>query len=167
MKKLLATLILVAAAVAGCGSSSSGQTVSPGGPGGSPVSPTGSASPDPLTPHTPAPGAARVLPTTAPASVTSGGRVSLPWEFMRLADGGKQVEISLQYGGCMTFDYVQVEQGTGSVEITVWGITHAGQDTICPAFEAILRGTITLDAPLGSRQLLHGPVGNHRTMMPK
>jgi hypothetical protein len=165
MKKQLATVILVAAAVAGCGSSPSTQTVSPGGSGGSTVTPTGS--PDPLTSHAAAPGAGRLLPTTAPSPAAVGKRVSLPWQFVRLADGGKQVQISFQYGGCMTFNYAQVEQGTRAVEITLWGTTSAGQRTICPAFEAILRGTVTLDTPLASRQLLHGPVTSQRTLAPQ
>ncbi|HEX3907808.1 MAG TPA: hypothetical protein VHW92_07735 [Mycobacteriales bacterium] len=102
-----------------------------------------------------------MLPTTPP-STPAKNLVSLPWQFLRLADGGKQIEISLDYGGCTSFDYLQVQQGTGSVEITAWGTHTATSHTVCPAFEAILRGAVALDAPLGSRQLFHGPVSRGR-----
>jgi hypothetical protein len=161
MNKQLAALVLVAAAVAGCGS-----TTSTVGGAASPVpapSTTLSGSPDPMkTPHdaagTPA-GAPRVLPTTAASPVShSQKRVSLPWRFVKLTDGGKKVEISLQYGGCNTFSYVQVAQQSSAVQLTVWGSLPLSGKTICPAFEALVTGTVTLSAPLGSRQLLHGTV---------
>ena len=167
MRKQLATVVLVAAAIAGCGSSSSSATLGSGGSSPAPVpsglpAPVGSPSPDPLITRGPSITApARVLPTTPP-STPSQRLVSLPWQFLRLTDGGKQIEISLDYGGCTSFDYAQVEQGPSSVEITTWGSTTATTHTVCPAFEAILRGTITLDAPLGSRQLFHGPVSRGR-----
>jgi hypothetical protein len=166
MRKQLAGLILVAAAVAGCGSTSSSATLGSSGSSPSPVpsgvpAPIGSPSPDPLKTHGPSITPARVLPTTPPAT-PSGHMVSLPWQFLRLANGGKQIEISLDYGGCTSFNYAQVQQGTGSVEVTVWGTSTATSHTICPAFEAILRGSITLDSSLGTRQLLHGPVSRDR-----
>jgi hypothetical protein len=169
MRKQLATVILVAAAVAGCGSSSSSVTLGSSGSSPAPVpsglpAPSGSPSPDPLITHAPSaivPG--RVLPTTPPASVADRKRlISLPWEFMRLANGGKQIQISLDVGGCTSFDFVEVQQGSSSVEITTWGTNAATTHTVCPAFEAILRGTVTLDAPLGSRKLFHGPVSRGR-----
>jgi hypothetical protein len=168
MRKQLATVILVAAAVAGCGSSSSSATLGTGGSSPAPVpsglpAPIGSPSPDPLITHGPSITPGRVLPTTPPSTPVDQKRlVSLPWQFLRLADGGKQIEISLDYGGCTSFNYAQVEQGTSSVQLTMWGTTTATAHTVCPAFEAILRGTITLDAPLGTRQLFHGPVSRGR-----
>jgi hypothetical protein len=155
-------VVLVAAAIAGCGSSSSSGALSSGGSSPSPVpsglpAPVGSPSPDPLITHGPSITPSRVLPT-APASAPATQLVSLPWQFLSLADSGRQVVISLDYGGCTAFDYVQVEQTSSSVEITAWGTHSATTHTVCPAFEAILRGAVALDAPLGSRQLLHGPV---------
>jgi hypothetical protein len=166
MRKQLATVVLVAAAIAGCGSSSSSGTLGSAGSSPSPVpsglpAPVGSPSPDPLITHAPAITPSRVLSTTPP-STPGKHLVSLPWQFLTLADGGKQVEISLNYGGCMAFDYVQVQQGASSVEITAWGTSTATSHTVCPAFEAILRGTVALDAPLGSRQLLHAPISRSR-----
>jgi hypothetical protein len=110
--------------------------------------------------HSPPIGTGRVLPTVPPSTPATPPThlLSLPWQFLRLTDGGKQVEISLTYGGCTTFEYAQVAQGPRSVEITTWGTSTATRRTVCPAFAAILHGTVTLDAPLGSRQLLHGPV---------
>jgi hypothetical protein len=101
-----------------------------------------------------------VLPTTAGGTTLlhTQKRVSLPWRFVKLTDGGRKVEISLQYGGCNSFSYVQVAQQSSAVQLTVWGSMPASGKTICPAFEAILTGTVTLNAPLGSRQLLHASV---------
>jgi hypothetical protein len=158
MNKQLAALVLVAAAVAGCGSTTSTGTVASGS-GNTPAKPpTLSGSPDPMKPPTGPTGTPRVLPTT-PATVVSHTqkRVSLPWRFLKLTDGGRKVEIALQYGGCSSFSYVQVAQQSGAVQLTVWGSGASGK-AICPAFEAIVTGTVTLTAPLGSRQLLHGPV---------
>jgi hypothetical protein len=114
------------------------------------------------TPHdaTGAPvGTPRVLPTTAASPVShSQQRISLPWRFVKLTDGGRKVEISLQYGGCNSFSYVQVAQQSSAVQLTVWGSMPVSGKTICPAFEALVTGTVTLSAPLGSRQLLHGNI---------
>jgi hypothetical protein len=164
MNKQLAALVLVAAAVAGCGTTtSSGTTAS--GPGSNPsASPTTlTGSPDPMKPPGDASGTQvgtpRVLPTTPRATLPrSQKKVSLPWRFLKLTDGGKKVEIALQYGGCSSFSYVQVAQQSGAVQLTVWGAVPVSATAICPAFEAILTGTVTLSAPLGSRQLLHGAV---------
>jgi hypothetical protein len=163
MNKQLAALVLVAAAVAGCGSTTSTGTAA-SGPGSAPsASPTLKGSPDPMKPPTGANDAPvtapRVLPTTAATPVAhSQKKVSLPWRFLKLTDGGRKVEVALQYGGCSSFSYMQVAQQGGAVQLTAWGSVPVSGKAICPAFEAILTGTVTLNAPLGSRQLFHGPV---------
>jgi hypothetical protein len=98
------------------------------------------------------------LPTSAAPVPATQKRISLPWRFLRLTDGGTKVEISLEHTGCTTFDYVQVAEASSAVEITVWGTRPLSGHTICPALAAIVNGTVTLSAPLGSRQLLHGLV---------
>jgi hypothetical protein len=163
MNRQLAALVLVAAAVAGCGSTTSTGTAG-SGPGSAPsASPTLKGSPDPMKPSPGANGAPvgtlRVLPTTAPRALPhTQKRVSVPWRFVKLTDAGREVEIALQYGGCSSFSYIQVAQDSSAVQLTAWGSVPTSGKTICPAFEAILTGTVTLTAPLGSRELLHGPV---------
>jgi hypothetical protein len=162
MNKQLAALVLVAAAVAGCGSTTSTASTGAASGVGSSASPAPSGSPDPMQTQPAAGGTIRALPTAAKPLPSSAKPLSLPWRFLRMTDGGKKVEISLQYGGCTAFNYVQVVQGSKAVQLTVWGSTSASTKAICPAFEAIINGTVTLDAPLGSRQLLHGLVSlNH------
>jgi hypothetical protein len=158
MNKQLAGLVLLAAVAAGCGTTTSTATV--GSPGSSSPSAgaTPAGSPDPLKTQTAPVGSVRVLPTTATPLPPSDKPVSLPWRFIRLADGGTKVEISLLYGGCTALNYVQVLQQSSAVEITVWGTEPISSKTICPALEAVVSGTVTLSAPLGSRQLLHGLV---------
>jgi hypothetical protein len=163
MNKQLAALVLVAAAVAGCGSTTSSSTAASGPNHAPSASPTLSGSPDPMKPPKNASGSPtgtpRVLPTTATTALShSQKRVSLPWRFLKLTDGGRKVEIALQYGGCSSFSYMQVAQQGGAVQLTAWGSVPVSGKTICPAFEAIVTGTVTLNAPLGSRQLLHGAV---------
>jgi hypothetical protein len=161
MNKQLAALVIVAAAVAGCGSTTSTASVGAGGGTSPSASPTPSGSPDPMQTQNSVSGTVRALPTAIKPLQPNAKRISLPWRFVRMTDGGKKVEISLQYGGCTSFNYVQVVQGSSAVQLTVWGSASSGH-TICPAFEAILNGTVTLNAPLGSRQLLHGVVGLNR-----
>jgi hypothetical protein len=158
MNKQLAALVLVAAVVAGCGSTTSNSSVTSGGAGSPSASPSPSGSPDPLQTQRSTTSAARVLPTSAVPLLRSQKRISLPWRFLRLADGGRKVEISFGYGGCTSFGYVQVNQQPTGVEITVWGAEPISSKAICPALAAIVNGTVTLSAPLGSRQLLHGLV---------
>jgi hypothetical protein len=161
MNKQLAGLVLVAAVAAGCGSATSTASVTSGGASGSSTSPAPSGSPDPLATQSAPAGPVRALPTSAKSVLSSQKRISLPWRFVRLTDGGKKVEISLQYGGCMSLSYVQVVQTSGAVQLTVWGTQPKSGKTICPAFEALINGTVTLSAPLGSRQLLHGAISAH------
>jgi hypothetical protein len=157
MNKQLAALVIVAAAVAGCGSTTSTTSVAAGG--GTPsASPRPSGSPDPMQTQRSTIGAVRALPTAIKPLPRTAKMISLPWRFVRLIDGGKKIEISLQYGGCTGFNYVQVVQSSTAVQLTAWGSTSGDSHAICPAFEAILNGTVTLSAPLGSRQLLHGLV---------
>jgi hypothetical protein len=157
MNKQLAALVIVAAAVAGCGATTSTTSAGAGGGTSSSAAPTPSGSPDPMqTQHSV--GAVRSLPTAIKPLPRTTKMISLPWRFMRLTDGGKKIEISLQYGGCTAFNYVQVVQSSKAVQLTAWGSTSGDSHAICPAFEAILNGTVTLSAPLGSRQLLHGLV---------
>jgi hypothetical protein len=157
MNKQLAALVIVAAAVAGCGSTTSTTSVAAGG--GTPsASPRPSGSPDPMQTQRSTIGAVRALPTAIKPLPRTAKMISLPWRFVRLIDGGKKVEISLQYGGCTGFNYVQVVESSTAVQLTAWGSTSGDSHAICPAFEAILNGTVTLSAPLGSRQLLHGLV---------
>jgi hypothetical protein len=158
MNKQLAALVIVAAAVAGCGSTTSTASVGAGGGTTPSASPTPSGSPDPMQTQQAAGGTVRALPTASEPLQPNARRISLPWRFLRLTDGGKKVEISLQYGGCTSFNYVQVVQGSSAVQLTAWGSSSTTGHTICPAFEALVNGTVTLDAPLGSRQLLHGQV---------
>lgn len=165
MNKQLATVILVAAAVAGCGTSSSSGSLQ--SVGSSSVSPSPTRSVSPSAPVTPAPFShPQVLRTTAPSPPPTRIRVSLPWQLLRVGDGGRQVQVAVDYGGCTTFDYAQVVQRSDSVEITTWGLAPRSMRAICPMFEAVLRGTITLAAPLGSRQLVHGAVARHVSLPP-
>jgi hypothetical protein len=157
MNKQLAALVIVAAAVAGCGSTTSTTSVGAGGGTTSSASPRPSGSPDPMQTQRSV-GAVRALPTAIKPLPRTTKMISLPWRFMRLTDGGKKIEISLQYGGCTAFNYVQVVQSSKAVQLTAWGSMSGDSHAICPAFEAILNGTVTLGAPLGSRQLLHGLV---------
>jgi hypothetical protein len=166
MNKQLAGLVLVAAVVAGCGSTTSTATVTSGS-GGASTSPAPSGSPDPLKTQAPTAGPVRALPTSAKPVLRSQKRISLPWRFLRLTDGGKKVEIALQYGGCTSFSYVQVDQTSSAVQLTVWGAQPTNGRTICPAFEALVSGTVTLSAPLGSRQLLHGNISTHGGFPPQ
>jgi hypothetical protein len=158
MNKQLAALVIVAAAVAGCGSTTSPTSVAAGGGTTPSASPRPSGSPDPLQTQPGAIGAVRALPTAIKPLPRTAKMISLPWRFVRLTDGGRKVEISLQYGGCTGFNYVQVVESPTAVQLTAWGSTSGDSHAICPAFEAILNGTVTLSAPLGSRQLLHGLV---------
>jgi hypothetical protein len=162
MNKQLAALVIVAAAVAGCGSTTSTTSVGAGGGTTPSAAPRPSGSPDPMQTQHSASGTVRALPTAIKPLPRDAKRLSLPWRFLRMTDGGKKVEISVQYGGCTSFNYVQVVQSSSAVQLTTWGSTSASSHTICPAFEALLNGTVTLSAPLGSRQLLHGLVSlNH------
>jgi hypothetical protein len=158
MNRQLAALVIVAAVVAGCGSTTSTTSGEAAGGAAPSASPTPSGSPDPMQTQPSAGGTVRALPTTNKPLPRTVKKVSLPWRFMRLIDGGKKVEISLQYGGCTGFNYVQVVESSTAVQLTAWGSTSGDSHAICPAFEAILNGTVTLSAPLGSRQLLHGLV---------
>jgi hypothetical protein len=162
MKKQLAALVIVAAAVAGCGSTTSTGSVGAGGGTTPSAGPTPSGSPDPMQTQHSVGGTVRSLPTAIKPLPRTAKRLSLPWRFLRLTDGGKKVEISLQYGGCTAFSYVQVVQSSSAVQLTAWGSASGDSHAICPAFEAILNGTVTLSAPLGSRQLLHGLVSLNR-----
>jgi hypothetical protein len=161
MNKQLAALVIVAAAVAGCGSTTSTASIGAGGGTNPSAAPRPSGSPDPLQTQRSL-GAVRALPTAVKPLPRDAKQLSLPWRFLRLTDGGKKVEISLQYGGCTSFNYVQVVQSSSAVQLTVWGSTSGTSHAICPAFEALLNGTVTLSAPLGSRQLLHGQVSLNR-----
>jgi hypothetical protein len=152
MKRQLAALVLLAATVSACGTSSSSPGASEGPPAGlGSGSLTGTPTPDPLTPMSPPPvGQIQALRTTAAPMTSSTRLMSIPWQFLRLADGGRKVEILLEYGGCTSFDYAQVAQESGSVEITTWASTPISRTAICPALAAVLRGSITLHAPVSS-----------------
>jgi hypothetical protein len=161
MKKLLAALAVAGLAATGCGASSSGGAADAAPPASGPTQPppAGSPSPDPLTTRSVPPITNPRALRTTPVDLASGKKlVSIPWQFVALSNSGKTINIQVQYGGCTAFDYVEVQQTSSSVEITAWGSRSTDTHVMCPAFVALLRGTVTLDAPLGSRQLLHAPI---------
>lgn len=149
----------VALVVAGCGSA--GSTGSAGS--AATLSPRGqvSGSPDPLQPADSRPlGTVRVTPLSQAATEppAAGPLQSVPWRYTGSSDGGRVIGVALEYGGCTTFSHAVVRQTSAAVEIQTYTSTRRLSSTaVCPDLARVLHGSVTLDAALGSRELLHGP----------
>jgi hypothetical protein len=166
-RHLAVTLALVTAAVTGCGSASSGGTVSvqPGGGTGSQPAPAPAPignttpSPDPLRSQPPqAQGSPHPLASTSDVLPRGTVTTPIPWRFVATRDGGRTVEIEFEVGGCERFDHVEVSERPASVQIAVLGSSPTDRHQACPAIAQIINGTVSLHRPLGDRTLLHAPV---------
>jgi len=151
---------LLAVAMAGCGSPSSGST--PGGGRGSEIPPSVAGStesgPPPLPGSSPPP-----TPTLVPITPAPGSRDRVAqWHLAGQSDGGRRLLIDVAIGGppCDTVTGLDVTETGTTVKVTV----HAGRlvSADCPAGAtgalATARLVATLDQPLGNRDLLGGIV---------
>jgi hypothetical protein len=150
--KALTALALIVAS--GCGAASA----QPGSGPASLPSLSGTPSPDPLRPQPlQLPEKPQPLPTTVESRQSGTTWVSLPWQFVRVAQDGRRVYLTYATGGCTSPGFVAVREGTADVTLTVWSQRMDGPAR-CPLYARITYGWISLDAPLGDRALLHAPV---------
>jgi hypothetical protein len=88
----------------------------------------------------------------------SPGDISLPWTFIALSADGKRIQVVYTAGdhGCVTFAGVLVSQTAESVTLTATGrYTSTPPPSACPAMLLQGAGTVSLDAPLDGRDLIH------------
>jgi predicted small lipoprotein YifL len=88
------------------------------------------------------------------------GNTKLPWKFVALSADGRKIQvIYVAGGGCTTFVGFVVTETTSTVTLTATGDTDLTQKA-CAANAKTGAGTVTLDGPLASRALWHGPVSD-------
>jgi hypothetical protein len=85
------------------------------------------------------------------------GATSMPWAFISQDAAQLRIVYITGDGSCTQLAGVQVEQTDTSVSITVWSTTDQSQ-TDCPSTLMGGSGTVTLNAALGDRDLIHAPV---------
>lgn len=95
-----------------------------------------------------------------PVPMASGpGDVSLQWTFVSLSPEGRRIQI-VYVGGdgwCAQTAGILIAETESSVMITATG-TSRKEATVCPAMLKQYAGTVTLEAALGERSLIHAGV---------
>jgi hypothetical protein len=158
------TLSLVAITISGCAGSSgsapptsSNQDTSP--VGSTPRSST-IASADSLVPVGVVGASLSALPTAKSVPATqSAGLVSMPWRLADAASKSSSLNVAWVTGDgyCLTPRGFTVTESPTKVTLTAWSAARPGQ-TACPDNARLATDVVQLSAPLGSRQLIHGPV---------
>jgi hypothetical protein len=84
----------------------------------------------------------------------------MPWTFVSLAADGRTIKVTYDAGDgdCVQPVALEVDQTATQVTVAAWSksTARAGQACADPLVQAA--GSITLDAPLGDRTLLHAPI---------
>jgi hypothetical protein len=81
----------------------------------------------------------------------------MPWAFLSQQGPHLQLAFAAGDGDCTLPVGVQVEVTEASVTVTVWSQTDRSRSA-CAAKLVTGAGTLTLQAPLGDRNLVHAPV---------
>jgi hypothetical protein len=172
--KALAGIAVVAAGLAGCASRATTSTTSAAGAGV--ASTTQSDNPGPPTTTSPAttasPSAGSIatpthLPTpNTPPSITGGvgtppsaGAVVkyLSPQGVSMTADGKTLSTPIEWGGCESRpQFIAMSQDSTKVVVEVKTTTRSGAGIMCPDHIVEDVVTLTLNAPLGGRQLVDG-----------
>ncbi|MFB2598051.1 hypothetical protein ACEXQE_09690 [Herbiconiux sp. P17] len=89
----------------------------------------------------------------APSATTSIRWAS--WRLLSTSGDGMELTLGVNLGGtCERLDSVQVEESDTSVTITP--IVQTGLADACTDSLSLVQSTVDLDAPVGSRMLVHG-----------
>jgi hypothetical protein len=100
-------------------------------------------------------------PVPEVAGPPASGATSMPWAF--ISQDGAQLRIAYIAGNgsgdgaCTRLHGIQTAETDTSVSLTVWSTTDLSQ-TACASMLVTGSGTVTLDAPLGDRPLVHPPL---------
>lgn len=99
--------------------------------------------------------AARITrPVHLVADPPAQGATSMPWRLVSYDGTEVRIVFAAGDGDCVLPHGVQVLQTGAAVMLTVWSRTNVSR-TSCPSLFVGGEGTVTLDALLGSRQLVH------------
>lgn len=158
-----AAILVLALGIVGVVRLTTGKTSGPAaGSHGLPLTP---AEKDSLHPDL-LPDLLRAMPTSPPAQIisdTSDPRlVSMPWRLVAVTGGGARLDVMFVVGDgvCTVARGFQVVEQPTSVELVAVSENVQTDEEACPALGKLGRVTITLSAALGSRALLHAPVGD-------
>jgi hypothetical protein len=99
---------------------------------------------------------------TRPSKVTRellGGRISLPWSILEVR--GNSLLVRVEYGGCAEFDQFKTHETSSRVTIAALAVAPVASADVCRPDRQRADHEVRLEAPLGSRVLVHVPVTRH------
>lgn len=82
--------------------------------------------------------------------------VSVPWSLA--PSEGLRLVIMSESGGCESFDHARAKETIQQVTVAVHNLLTRKAGEACPADAIVVRSTITLRDPVGTRKLVHAPL---------
>jgi hypothetical protein len=165
-----AATILVVLVLAACDDQSAHDSETTPPPSGSdrsasaePTRGSGESSPaDPSVPTFPRPlvdqGVRLASPTLASRALVADW-TSLPWVVVE--ESKREITLRATEGGCAVFDQFRMHESDNQILIAAIAVRPRADNSICNASMGYVYRTLQLEAPMGSRRLVHAPVTRH------
>lgn len=118
--------------------------------------PPGSSAPQTTAPSPSPDQGKQMTNATAESHQLVGDHVSMPWQITDST--GRTLAVTVNEAGCAEFDRFAVKESDRDVLIAAIAKPVDEDQEMCPAIETSVPTTVTLEAPLGGRTLVHVPL---------